>query len=95
LRPISAASAARRADVGPKEQRVLRGFGIGEAEWKALHGVDWTTIGEKTYLFPNDALKLSDKQVKAYIHEPRPMGQGLTADPEDIAKAREDLALQP
>jgi hypothetical protein len=82
------------ADIGPKEQRVLQGFGIGEAEWKALHGVEWTKVGDKTYLFPNDALKLSDDQVKAYIDEARPMGQGLTAGPEDIAKAREDLALQ-
>jgi len=82
------------ADIGPKEQRVLRGFGINEPEWKALHGVEWTKIGDRTYLFPNDALKLTDDQVKAYIAEARPMGQGLTVGPEDIAKAREDLALQ-
>ena len=82
------------ADIGPKEQRVLRGFGIGEAEWKALHGVEWTKLGDRTYLFPNDAMKLSDDQVKAYIQEAKPMGQGLTVGPEDIAKAREDLALQ-
>lgn len=82
------------ADIGPKEQRVLRGFGIGEAEWKALHGVEWTKLGDRTYLFPNDAMKLSDDQVKAYINEAKPMGQGLTVGPEDIAKAREDLALQ-
>ena len=82
------------ADVGPKEQRVLRGFGVGEAEWKALHGVEWTKLGDRTYLFPNDAMKLSDDQVKAYIQEAKPMGQGLTVGPEDIAKAREDLALQ-
>jgi hypothetical protein len=82
------------ADIGSKEQRVLRGFGINEPEWKALHGVEWTKLGDKTYLFPNDALKLSDDQIKAYINEARPMGQGLTVGPEDIAKAREDLALQ-
>ena len=82
------------ADIGPKEQRVLRGFGITEPEWKALHGVDWTTIGDRTYLTPSDAMKLSDDQVKAYIAEARPMGQGLTPGAEDIAKAREDLALQ-
>jgi hypothetical protein len=82
------------ADIGPKEQRVLRGFGINEPEWKALHGVEWTKIGDRTYLFPNDALKLSDDQIKSYIAEARPMGQGLTVGPEDIAKAREDLALQ-
>jgi hypothetical protein len=82
------------AEIGRKEQRVLQGFGIGEAEWKALHGVDWTDVGGKTYLFPKDAMKLSDEQVKAYIEEARPMGQGLTVGPEDIAKAREDMALQ-
>jgi len=64
------------ADIGPKEQRVLRGFGINEPEWKALHGVEWTKIGDRTYLFPNDALRLSDDQVKAYIGEARPMGAG-------------------
>ena len=58
---------------------MLRGFGINEPEWKALHGVEWTKIGDRTYLFPNDALKLSDDQVKAYIAEARPMGQGMTA----------------
>ncbi len=82
------------ADIGPKEQRVLRGFGIGEPEWNALHGVEWTRLGDRTYLFPNDAMKLSDDQVKAYIQEAKPMGQGLTVGPEDVAKAREDLALQ-
>jgi hypothetical protein len=82
------------AEIGRSEQRVLRGFGIGEAEWKALHGIEWTDVGGKTYLFPKDVEKLSDDQVKAYINEARPMGQGMTAGPEDIAKAREDLALQ-
>jgi len=87
------------ADVGPKEQRVLKGFGIGEAEWKALHGVEWSKTGEgtpseRTYLFPNDALKLSDDQVKAYIAEAHPPGTGLMTTAEDIAKVREDLALQ-
>ena len=80
--------------IGRKEQRVVQGFGIGPAEWKALHGVEWTTIGGKTYLTPSDAMKLSDDQVRAYIAEARPMGQGLAAGPEDLAKAREDLALQ-
>jgi hypothetical protein len=55
--------------IGRKEQRVLQGFGIGEAEWKALHGVEWTKIGDRTYLLPSDALKLSDDQVRAYLKE--------------------------
>ena len=29
-----------------KEQRVLQGFGIGEAEWKALKGVEWSKVEE-------------------------------------------------
>ena len=66
---------------------MLRGFGINEPEWKALHGVEWTKLDDRTYLFPNDALKLSDDQIKAYIAEARPMGQGVTVGPEDIAKA--------
>jgi hypothetical protein len=82
------------ADVGRKEQRVLRGFGLGEAEWKALHGVDWTEVDGRTYLFPSDAMKLSDDQVKAYIAEAHPDGTGMTHSAEDVAKVREDLALQ-
>lgn len=82
------------AEIGPKEQRVLQGFGIGEAEWKALHGVEWTKIGDRTYLFPPDALKLSDEQIKAYIAEAHPAGTGITNSEADIAKVREDLANQ-
>ena len=37
---------------------MLQGFGLGEAEWKALHGVEWSKVGDRTYLFPSDALKL-------------------------------------
>lgn len=86
------------ADIGRKEQRVLRGFGINEPEWKALAGVEWTDVGDRTFLFPSDALKLSDDQVRAYIDEARPPGSGQTKfmghGEADIAKAREDLALQ-
>ena len=81
------------AKIGPKEQRVLQGFGIGEAEWKALKGVEWSKFGDRTYLTPSDALKLSDDQVKAYLKETEfsTLGRGEpTID--DIAKAREDLA---
>lgn len=88
------------AAIGPKEQRVVQGFGLGEAEWKALHGIEWTKLGDRTYLFPSDALKLSDEQVGAYLREKAGGGiieQALArreATPADIAKAREDLALQ-
>src|SRR5262249_21933847 len=83
------------AGIGRKEQRVLQGFGIGEAEWKALHGVEWTKIGDRTYLFPPDALKLSDAQTTAYLKAAKPaeLGPGpITKDA--LVKAREDLALQ-
>ena len=83
------------ANIGPSEQRVLNGFGIGEAEWKALHGVEWTHIDGKTMLFPSDAMKLSDDQVAAYLKDSRPNEFTREAPrPEDIAKGREDLALQ-
>jgi hypothetical protein len=82
------------AAIGRKEQRVLQGFGIGEAEWKALHGVEWTKIGDRTYLFPPDVLKLSDDQVKAYIAEAKPPGTGLTNSDTDVAMVREALANQ-
>jgi len=83
------------ADIGPKEQRVLRGFGLGEAEWKALHGVDWSTFGDRTYLTPSDALKLSDDQVRAYMKDAQGGALGRQApNADDIDKARQDLALQ-
>ncbi len=83
------------ADIGPKEQRVLQGFGIDEAEWKALHTVEWSTIGERTYLMPADALKLSDDAVRGYLKEAKSAELGRqVATPDDIAKARQDLALQ-
>ncbi len=81
------------ADVGPKEQRVLQGFGIGEAEWKALHSVEWSKFGERTYLTPSDALKLSDDQVRAYLKEAKGAELGrMEPTPDDIAKGRDDLA---
>lgn len=82
------------AGIGRKEQRVLQGFGIGEAEWKALKGVDWTTIDGKTMLFPSDAMKLSDDQVGAYLKEAKPELAKETLGADDIRKGREDLALQ-
>jgi len=79
--------------IGPKEQRVLQGFGIGQAEWKALHGVEWSKFGERTYLTPSDALKLSDDQVKAYLKESEfaSLGRGEPTG-DDISKGRDDLA---
>lgn len=82
------------ADIGRKEQRVLQGFGIGEAEWKALHGVDWTNVDGKTLLFPADAMKLSDDQIAAYLKETRPELAKTPLTAEDFAKGRDDLALQ-
>jgi hypothetical protein len=80
------------ADIGASEQRVLAGFGIGEAEWKALHGVEWSSFGDRVALTPQDAMKLSDDQVRAYIKEARPAELAPTSA-EDVATAREDLAL--
>lgn len=81
------------AQIGPKEQRVLQGFGLGEPEWKALHGVDWTEIGGRRYLMPTDAKKLSDDQIREYMASlPRRTGKSISAD--EVAKTRDDLALQ-
>lgn len=83
------------ADIGRSEQRVLQGFGIGEAEWKALHGVEWSKFGDRTYLTPADAMKLSDDQIAAYMAETDPLRARLARpSPDDIAQAREDLALR-
>lgn len=81
------------AEIGASEQRVLRGFGITEPEWKALAGVDWTTIDGKTMLFPKDAMKLSDDQIAAYLKETQPIEMAKPS-PDDIAQGREHLALQ-
>ena len=81
------------ADIGRQEQRVLLGFGIGESEWKALAGVEWSKPGDgRTYLFPSDAMKLTDDQIRAYINS-MPRAVAKTIGPEEVAKARRDLAL--
>jgi hypothetical protein len=81
-------------EVGRKESRILHLFGIGPAEWKALNSVEWTEIGGRTLLYPSDAMKLNDDQVRSYIDEAHPPGTGLTHTPEDIGLARENLALK-
>ena len=80
--------------IGRKEQRVLLGFGIGKAEWKALHGVEWSKFGERTYLTPQDVLKLSDDQIKAYLKESEfSTLQRAAPSIDDVTKARHDLAM--
>jgi hypothetical protein len=92
------------ADVDPRIQRILRLYGIEEPEWKALHGAEWTagrTIdgsgrggsSPNAYLTPEDALKLSDEGMRAYLAERRPVlagAYGLT--PEMMERARNELA---
>ena len=80
--------------IGPSEQRVLQGFGIGEREWKALKGVEWSKLDDgRTYLFPSDAMKLSDDQVKAYLKE-GPQLDRAEPNADDLQQAREQLAMQ-
>jgi hypothetical protein len=80
--------------IGAAEQRVLQGFGLGEREWKALKGVEWSKLDDgRTYLFPSDALKLSDDQVKAYLKE-GPALDRAEPNADDLAQAREQLAMQ-
>lgn len=82
------------AGIGPKEQRVLQGFGIGEAEWKALKQVEWSKIGDRTMLFPSDAMKLSDDHVRSYLKDnPQPLTGRKEPNADDIGKGRDDLAL--
>jgi hypothetical protein len=80
--------------IGPSEQRVLQGYGIGEKEWAALKGVKWSKLDDgRTYLFPSDALKLSDDQVSAYLKQTGTLDRA-TPNADDIAHGREQLALQ-
>jgi hypothetical protein len=81
-------------DIGASEQRVLQGFGLGEREWRALKGVEWSKLGDgRIYLFPSDVMKMSDDQVRAYYKEGNTLDR---ADPseDDIAHTREQLAMQ-
>jgi hypothetical protein len=82
-------------DIGSSEQRVLSGFGIGEKEWAAFRGAEWSTVNGRTFLFPSDAMKLSDDQVRAYLKTSE-LATLTRAEPnaDDIAHARENLALQ-
>jgi hypothetical protein len=79
------------AEVGPYEKRALSLYGIGEPEWKALHTVDWSDIGDKRYLMPPDARKLEDDAVRTMLRERGGIGSRSITD-ESIRKAREDLA---
>jgi hypothetical protein len=79
--------------IGREETRVLKGFGIGEKEWKALKGAEWSKIGGRTFLFPSDAMKLTDEQVRGYLKESDTLGRSVP-NAEDIAQGRETLALQ-
>jgi hypothetical protein len=83
------------SEIGRKEQRVVRGFGLGEEEWQLLHTAEWSKIGDRTYLFPSDAMKLSDDAVRDYLANKEGAGFGKFNPPgeADITKAREDLAL--
>jgi len=75
----------------PYEKRALSLYGIGEPEWKALHTVDWSDIGDKRYLMPPDARKLEDDAVRTMLRERGGIGSRSITD-ESIRKAREDLA---
>ncbi len=81
-------------DIGASERRVLDGFGIGEAQWKALKGVEWSKLDDgRTYLFPSDVLKLSDDQVRGYLKE-LPALDRAEPNADDIAQGRDQLAMQ-
>ncbi|HEX4044008.1 MAG TPA: hypothetical protein VHY10_20095, partial [Xanthobacteraceae bacterium] len=93
--------------VDPRITRILSLYGIGDKEWQLLHGTDWTRgrtpdgagpggSSESAYLTPDDALKLPDASVKAYLEGKhpleRPADATLAVTPEQIARARNDLA---
>jgi hypothetical protein len=73
--------------------RILDSFGIGEREWKALKGAEWSKAGGRTYLFPADAMKLTDEQIKTYLKEGPALGRA-EANADDINLAREDLGTK-
>jgi hypothetical protein len=77
------------SEVGTKEARAFSLYGLGEAEWNALHTVDWSKIGGNLYLMPPDARKLSDDAVRTMLQARNP-----NADVSDrsIRLARDRLA---
>jgi hypothetical protein len=56
------------AALGAPEQRIMRAFGIDEAEWNALAAADWTTgVEGNRYLTPRDAQTIPDEAIDAYV----------------------------
>ncbi|MET4341932.1 hypothetical protein [Bradyrhizobium sp. RT9a] len=55
------------ADIGSDETYMLQAFGIGEAEWKLLHNVDWHEIDGERYLTPDVAKQLTDADIESYL----------------------------
>jgi hypothetical protein len=92
-------------DVDPKIQRILSLYGIAEPEWKLLHGTEWTRgrtpdgagpggSSADAFLTPEDALKLSDDSMKAYLKTKPNMSGAFGMTDERIARAKNDLATQ-
>ena len=80
--------------LGKDLQRVMSGFGIGDKEWKALHGIEWSNLKDgRTYLFPSDVAKLSDDQVAAYLKDTGSLDRATPAA-DDIAHGRDKLSLR-
>lgn len=48
-------------------RRMLEAFGIGEAEWKLLHKVDWHELEGERYLTPDIARQLTDEDIESYM----------------------------
>ena len=79
-------------DLGQAERRALSLYGIGDAEWKALHTVDWSNIGGRQYLMPVDASKISDDAIRTMLNARGTTSQrAVGATAEMVRKAREDL----
>lgn len=81
-------------ELGDKEQRGLTLYGIEAPEWNAINKAEWDKFGERTYLTPKAASRLSDEDVRTYLEEANAT-QGrprLPVNDEMIAKARADLA---
>jgi hypothetical protein len=80
------------ADLHPKDRRNFTTYGIGEAEWKALHAAEWSEIGGNRYLMPVDARNIPDGAIRDLLAKGSTSQRAMPVTDETIRKRREDLA---
>jgi len=86
------------SEIGEREARVLRSYGIEDAEWQLLNTVDWTTgVAGRTYLTPDVAQKIAPDDMAAYLRNgdgALDLGASDAALAAAIERGREDLATK-